>query len=117
VTHVDITMPTPVVPKCDFCSQRPVRWSYPARDFIRKTKIGPHALETGSRGGWAACQECHEIIQRADRGALAKRSARMLPQFGVLGRQERRRAERELRAIHDDFWRSREGAPVEVTDP
>ena len=42
---------------CDFCSKPGPRWSYPCDSFT----IGPY----GSVGPWAACFDCHVLIERA----------------------------------------------------
>lgn len=64
---VEIRRPPGVV-ICDFCSGREVEWSYPAADFI------VDEAEWGSRGHWAACQECHDLIESGNREGLAQRS-------------------------------------------
>jgi hypothetical protein len=79
-----IGMPTPIKPedwKCDFCSGRPVRWSYPARDSRMGTisaqlSSGSGVEVTGmSHGDWACCDECHQLIARADREGLSARAS------------------------------------------
>src|SRR5262245_39582539 len=52
---------------CDFCSSTEVRWSYMAEDFV----ILEPRIEWGSRGGWAACDTCHDYIEHNDRAVLA----------------------------------------------
>ena len=54
---------------CDFCSSPDVVWSYPAKDFEAPMDIGARCA-----GSWLACEVCHELIERRDRGALAERS-------------------------------------------
>jgi hypothetical protein len=54
-------------PICDFCSSSDVTWSYDAADYILDEKWG-------SRGGWAACDECHDLIEADDRLGLARRA-------------------------------------------
>jgi hypothetical protein len=55
---------------CDFCSSPDVRWSYQAVDFV----IDEPRIEWGSRGGWAACDTCHDYIEHNDRAGLARHS-------------------------------------------
>lgn len=104
---------SPAEQECDFCSAQPVKWRYPARDFTSPTPL-PN-LRHGSRGDWAACEKCHEIIQRGDRDALALRSAKRYARTYGLPLNQAPRMARELRAMHDRFWSNREGAPQPVT--
>ncbi|GIW56210.1 MAG: hypothetical protein KatS3mg082_2614 [Nitrospiraceae bacterium] len=53
---------------CDFCSGLPVTAAYPCRDF---TVPG---TPCGSRGAWAACQACAQLIDADQREALARRA-------------------------------------------
>lgn len=62
---------------CDFCSTPATVdsqfWSYPAEDFeysLQIEGIGFH----GSKGEWACCEICHELIEEDDRKGLALRS-------------------------------------------
>jgi len=67
---------------CDFCRSVPT-WDYPAHDFTAQvlavssrqdvtdiTELEPQ----GSRGGWAACDTCHDLIEAGDWDQLAERS-------------------------------------------
>ena len=57
-------------PICDFCSAPEVAWSYDARDFgVVEPDVG-----WGSRGGWAACEPCHNFIEANDKKGLRERS-------------------------------------------
>lgn len=93
---------------CDFCSSPDVRWRYPARDFTRSV-MG--VVDAGSRGDWAACNACHRLIRRNLRDDLVERCLQHYPIYAVLSEPAKAAARRELRAIQDDFWASREGAP------
>jgi hypothetical protein len=93
---------------CDFCSSPDVRWRYPARDFTRSV-MG--VVDAGSRGDWAACDACHRLIRLSLRDKLVERCLKRYPLYAALSKTEKISARRELRAIHDDFWASREGAP------
>lgn len=99
-------------PKCDFCSTRPVRWSYPARTFVRTIGV----TDVGSDGNWAACEDCYALIQAGNRDALVKRSMALFPQnnpdMANLNRQERRVLSREIRRTQDSFWEHRLGEPT-----
>jgi hypothetical protein len=60
-------------PICDFCSAREVGWCYDARDF----GVVEPAVQWGSRGGWAACNPCHDFIEANDRKGLCERSVKL----------------------------------------
>lgn len=64
---------------CDFCHQRGgVRWEYPATDFI--FGAAAYDVDTGkvmmerelhSKGGWAACQRCADLVDSGYYDTLA----------------------------------------------
>jgi hypothetical protein len=59
---------------CDFCAAMPpAAWDYPADDFLVAI-VGEHA-EVWSRGPWAACPGCHELLQAGRWDDLAARAA------------------------------------------
>lgn len=65
-----------VVAVCDFCSHNLIEgevWTHPCKDFEYDIDIGG-APSGGSKGDWAACQTCHELIEAGDRKAVAKRT-------------------------------------------
>ena len=57
--------------KCDFCSAPNPTWRYPARSFIGYIACG---IAGESVGDWAACGECHRLIESGDRTLLTARS-------------------------------------------
>lgn len=97
---------------CDFCSAQPVKWLYPARDFTSPTPI-PN-LRHGSRGDWAACDHCHDLIERGDRDGLARHAGKRYVRVYGLPKNQAPRLAYELRKMHDRFWSNREGAPQPV---
>jgi hypothetical protein len=127
--RIHIRMPTPPEPVCDFCSSPDVHWTFPALDFIsRERKLTAMAigidqpgidlqhvnLQSGSRGGWTACNVCAALIRRGDRERLVRRSAK---------REQRRQRERGaimslanlidlIRPLQDQFWENRQGDPI-----
>jgi hypothetical protein len=60
---------------CDFCSGRSVAWRYPARSFVAYVvaSIGGESV-----GDWAACNECHDLIEASDIKGLRERSLKAL---------------------------------------
>jgi hypothetical protein len=105
---------------CDFCSSPNVSCAFPARNVSINATPETQA-ETGlnlvlnSASGWAACETCRVLIVNGDRDGLHARSFATIPGGAGADRAMRRIISREIRKIHDDFWRSREGAPIPTT--
>lgn len=53
---------------CDFCSSHKVKWEFPCEDFQMPQ------MDWGSENGWAACDECKDLIEADDWDALAQRA-------------------------------------------
>jgi hypothetical protein len=88
---------------CDFCSSPDVRWSYTAEDFV----IVEPRIEWGSRGGWAACDTCHDFIEKGDREGLAKHSMeRFFPTHPEVPntREVRQVVYPSILAMHEGFF-------------
>jgi hypothetical protein len=73
-SHIDqpeTHAPVPVKPqeaaswtgRCDFCSADNPAWVLPARDF-QFVQFEDDEYDTGSAGGWAACDECARLIRQ-----------------------------------------------------
>lgn len=90
---------------CDFCSAQPVVAIYPCRDF----SLRAIDFDFNSLGEWAACSECHKLIERGDRSTLALRSALTHPDRGQIPAAT---LTRRLRHLHDMFWSNRLGPAV-----
>jgi len=56
-----------VAGKCDFCSAPDPEWIYPTHDFAMD------AVGWGSRGAWAACEECSALIEAQEYPRLRQR--------------------------------------------
>jgi len=91
---------------CDFCSAPDPAWRYQARSFIAYR--GPHVAGE-SVGDWAACDDCHALIEANDRQSLAQRSLDEL----ILKHPEAIVAAAELHehlaALHEQFFEYRGG--------
>lgn len=89
---------------CDFCSEPDVAWSYPARDFVGYESEG---IVGESVGAWAACEECHRLIESGDRVGLTARSIALL----IVSQPElvefKVDIENRLGTVHDRFFGSR----------
>ena len=92
---------------CDFCSRSRVAWRYPARSFVAYViaSIGGESV-----GDWAACDECHDLIESGDSKGLKERSLNAL-----IGRHPEMASVRDslaehLAALHMLFFENRTGA-------
>jgi hypothetical protein len=99
-------------PKCDFCSDKPIRWGYTAMPSLA-IMTGPVTLIHEEDGRWAACEICHDLIEKRDKDALAKHS---LAEFnkhypGVMTNMPEEMLLKSFREVHDIFWLGYDGAP------
>jgi hypothetical protein len=98
---------------CDFCSVNADSkvWSYPTPDFLYTLQMPEFGLHA-SKGDWAACEECHALIEADDRVGLATRT--------VLMDIEREPESAELAvkmggiylSVQGDFFSHRQGEPI-----
>ncbi len=97
---------------CDFCSDPHVRWSYPARDFVDLRTSGvTGVIVSESIGAWAACEECHVLIEAGEHEALLLRSVqKFIELYGIVlpGLVE------DTGRIHSRFFAHRCGPAVRV---
>lgn len=63
---------------CDFCSDPGPRWRYPCADFVSKSTSLPGVVTQESKGDWAACTTCSELIEHDRWHVLAFRAAAKL---------------------------------------
>jgi hypothetical protein len=98
--------------QCDFCSALGPVWRYPARSFIAYCAPG---VAGESVGDWAACDQCHVLIETDDRRGLAQRSLDEL----ILKHPEASLAAavlyEELAELHQQFFAHRSGPAVSIT--
>jgi hypothetical protein len=94
---------------CDFCSEQPVTWSYPARSFVAYV-VG--AIESESVGDWACCDVCHALIESGDADALAERAIETLSVRHPETRPVREELLREMKVLHRFFFDNRLGAAL-----
>ena len=92
--------------KCDFCSAPDPSWRYPARSFIGYIACG---IAGESVGDWAACGECHRLIESGDRRLLTARSVEAFvtaqPELGQISVE----LTSELGSLHLRFFENRTG--------
>lgn len=58
---------------CDFCSRPDPTWEFPCKDFCVEH------LKLESTGGWAACDECANLVCNRRWEELARRSMKLCP--------------------------------------
>lgn len=109
---------------CDFCNEAAPTWQFPAEDVSTTFEVAGDAEEIlNSRGSWLACDECRELIVAGKRDALVSRSMESIMRMDVTLAEGSNRGRindtvrAALRRIHDDFWKSRRGAPVPYKPP
>ena len=97
--------------RCDFCSAPGPKWRYPARSFI--SYCVPN-IAGESVGDWAACDECHSLIEAGDRRSLAQHSLDEL----IVKHPEASAAATELyedlAELHRKFFEHRTGAALPI---
>jgi len=84
--------------QCDFCSSTEIRWRYPTQSFSP-------GLGYESVGDFAACDACHDLIEKDDREGLLTRSVETMPILPL----PREFAEFAVRTIHIGFFNYRTG--------
>lgn len=96
---------------CDFCSAPAPAWRYPARTFLAYCVAN---VAGESVGDWAACDECHRLIEAEDRNGLAQRSLEEL----ILKHPEAWLAAaalyEDLADLHNQFFAHRSGMAVPI---
>lgn len=94
-------------PVCDFCSSPEPRYVESAQDFDVYFAIDEQGKpEVGvSRGGWASCAACHELVRARKWYALERRAidaiAAKHPEFS------RSRVQEGVRTMHAKFQQHR----------
>lgn len=107
----------PLVLVCDFCSIPTgdnAVWSYPAEDFHYSFQIAGAAPQA-SKGDWAACEECHALIEDDDRTGLAARSVASDMELHPEYRGHFAEFAALTRIMHSDFFDHRTGDPIYET--
>ena len=98
--------------QCDFCSAPGPVWRYPARSFV--AYCAPNVAGE-SVGDWAACDQCHVLIETDDRRGLAQRSLYEL----ILKHPEASAAAtvlyEDLADLHQQFFAHRSGTAAPIT--
>lgn len=101
---------------CDFCAQSGPSWEYPALPFEMELTAVERVMSDGwgSAGSWAACEECHRLIEVGQWRQLANRcldegSERPLP------RELRRWVRTRVLALHQCFVAHRCGPARRMT--
>jgi hypothetical protein len=108
-----------VQPVCDFCSEPlPLNgecWTFPCKSFeypFMLIESGPTEMNVqteGSADDWAACDDCHDLIESGDRVALATRSVDKDIERNPAAASERHMLIGMTRAMHNKFFDNRNG--------
>jgi len=93
---------------CDFCSAPHPVWRYGAYSFDDPLGIGR------SVGDWMACDDCHQLIIRNRREALARRSIDHSRNPGVRALAGQRWAYSYARELHDRFFAAWNGQAFKI---
>lgn len=104
-----LRQPLPGDEVCDFCSTVPVMWTYPARDIHYSDLPGGG----GSKGGWAACTKCHELIKKKEWSALTERSVESFSEVKAMEAAGMTKVQirSAFRRMHSRFQAARTGPP------
>ncbi|SRR5713101_1384357 len=83
VCHI---VPVPGGEHCDFCTVSPIVKLYNCANFVLKGRaVFPNSR---SRGRWAACRKCTELVEAGRWSALAERALRKFVQRHTVPRHE-----------------------------
>jgi hypothetical protein len=91
---------------CDFCTAVPIEVRYPCGLVVVELPGGAHA----SSDPWAACADCHALIEAGDRDGLAQRALlAFIAQEGVPPADVMAQIAPMFREVQDAFFASRLG--------
>lgn len=93
---------------CDFCTEPNASFVYPTNQSVAVVRKGDVGRPLGA---WAACMECHQLIQQDDRVELVHRAAvRMAKKQGIAYQHALSTAV----AYHEQFFANRTGSPAPI---
>ena len=102
VMHENHVNHTP--PGCDFCdSNRRATWRYRAHDIVIFEEKGTRAK---SESDWAACEDCHRLIESGDRNKLLDHAVRLIGRKWSVPITDPV-VRRSIQKIHDKFFEAR----------
>lgn len=86
---------------CDFCtSNEPIYQNFPAKDF---NWVQVKGVDLNSRGHWAACQTCAEMIKKDDWDGLLNRAIKSFVKNHPDLAKFQSRAKEAIRELHQKF--------------
>lgn len=95
---------------CDFCSAPDTTWTYRCKTFIAGfVETADRHQDWGSKGDWAACQQCSEDIEAERWQAVLQRALDRLSAAGGVPLDFQSFAREQLRQLHAGFRRYRQG--------
>lgn len=97
--------------RCDFCSAPAPEWKYPAKNFLLVGRNGEKILPwvQESVGDWAACGECHALIEDNHRAELTERSWKALVEEVPYLEEFEESILHTLKELHEMFFANRVG--------
>lgn len=97
---------------CDFCGEKPVIVAYPSADFQAPDPDGiadKAGVTQNSKGAWAACQTCTDLIEAGEYERLTERSFVSFPWRRLFPETEWPMLKESLRRLHQKFREFRTG--------
>lgn len=99
-------------PVCDFCSANEITKDYDCYDFqafemvtVRGEKT--QRIDGHSKGKWAACASCAELIDNEKWDELAIRSVDSLIEVGSIKSERKEQMLEVIKTLHDEFRQHR----------
>lgn len=101
---------------CDFCSTADnVNWTYPCNDFVVPALI-PGLPDEAKIGPWAACDECHRLIEVDAWDAITERAIAEHQRAQRLPNKAIRVLQHLLLNLHQQFRDNRAGPAYRHTE-
>jgi hypothetical protein len=102
--------------RCDFCSSRDVRYTFPTKDcdLSINLPIFGSVVVGRSVGPWVACEECALLIDQGRKEMLLYRAVEAILTALGPNRPAREDAEASIHESHAMFWANRSGEKEEV---
>lgn len=100
---------------CDFCSETTPMWRYSVRDF--NVEFAPANMVSVSVGDWAACDQCHKLIEADNYRELCERALRrqlkiMQKQTGTQSSVVTFKLRKYVKGLHQRFKENRIGPAI-----
>lgn len=116
------SMAAPGNMQCDFCTSKEPRWEHRAADsqnvLVAIRESGrTQSMGQGSLGSWAACDQCHRLIEAGDRQRLAMRAAKDIKRKHAHEGMSLRVVLPAIQSAHKMYWDNRVGPGFPIYEP